>query len=121
MVCEDGSKFSGQPGLGGKYRNYYNSRKRSRLHCDEIDDLVRKTVKDYLGSHEKYQRRLKEGFSKLQELIPEITGLIQDFEKKLAEIAKDERKLLQTFNTSQLDDPTHADWLKNQIKQTSKE
>jgi hypothetical protein len=121
LVSEDGSKFTGQPGKNRQYRYYYNESKKLRLGCKEVDDLVRKAVKEHLVSPEGYQKLVKDGFARLQKMVPEIEARIQDLQKRLEALSRDERKMTASFSAGKLEDATYSNWLKRQIQEISQE
>lgn len=121
LVHENGGAFTGACGKNRQYRYYHNETQRMRLSCEQIDDLVKKTVKEYFLNSPNYENIIRQGFKKLQSMIPGIDERLNVVNRELTKLTAEERQLNQVFTAEKLEDPTYATWLKGQIKNLDSE
>lgn len=123
LVHEDGGRFTGEyaKGRGGTYRYYHNQKKKMRLSCDEIDNLVRNTVKEYFSSSQECRQIVRRGYRALQDLLPEIETKADELDAALAALKKKENELKKALTLEKLGDPVFSDWIKEQVHGISTE
>lgn len=119
LEYEDGTKFHGAHGKGGKYRYYYNDANKIRIRCDAIDGAVREKIQSFYFSDKSFIKKIKKAYQYLEASFPILQKQIVDIEKELDKISAEEKNLDKTFKSEKLESPAYSDWIKKKVTEVS--
>ena len=118
LYYEDGSKFSGQPGKGRKYRYYHNRTHDVRIRCDHLDPLVADRVKACFQESGRFSQLVKEAILRRQEALPKLEAELARVRKELRDLQRAEENMADhLMDPARQTDPAFMPWLQEQVGQ----